>query len=61
MSADDTHPEIHLALSDWYQARAAYYSDMATYHAIKAANPLCDLPIPEKSEKCNHPKIGIDV
>lgn len=61
MSADDTHPEIHRELSDWYQARAGYYGELAAYHAIKAANPLCEIPIPEKPEKCNSSKIGIDV
>lgn len=61
MNEADSHPEIHKALYEWYQARASYYNEMAKYHAIKAANPLCDIPIPEKSAKCDYPKISIDL
>jgi len=56
MQDSDAHPELHKALAEWYQARSDYYGQLASYHGVKAANPLCELPIPEKSEKCDYPK-----
>ena len=61
MNEADGHPELHRELSGWYYALADYHREMATYHAIKAADPLCEVPIPEKSEKCTFIKKGIDL
>jgi len=58
MNEADGHPELHQQLSEWYQALADYHQALASYHGVKAANPLCDLPIPEK---CTFVKKGIDL
>ncbi len=58
MKNADGHPELHQRLAEWYQALANYHQRLASYHGIKAANPLCDLPIPEK---CPLIKKGIDL
>ena len=52
------YPDLHQQLAEWYQSLADYHQSLANYHGVKAANPLCDLPIPEK---CDFIKKGIDL
>lgn len=56
MRDSDAHPEIHAALAVIYRDLANspecserdYFTRLADYHEEKAANPLCEIPIPQK-------------
>ena len=58
MTEANGRPDLHQQLAEWYQSLADYHQALANYHGVKAVNPLCDLPIPEK---CDFVKKGIDL
>ena len=47
----DEHGNYHRRLSEYYYLLAAHTQQIATYHAVKAANENTDLEMPRKSPR----------
>ena len=47
----DEHGNYHRHLSEYYYLLAAHTQQVATYHAVKAANENTDLEMPRKSPR----------
>ena len=47
----DEHGNYHRKLSEYYYRLAAHTQQIATYHAVKAANENTDLEMPRKNKR----------